>query len=47
VDIRERATSPVSPMPGGLLNHFSQEEILDLLAFLQSGGNPDLPAFGK
>ena len=47
VDIRDRAASTVSPMPGGLLNHFSQEEILDLLAFLQSGGNPDLPAFRK
>ena len=35
----ESATlSAVSPMPEGLLNTFRREEILDLLAYLKSGG---------
>jgi putative heme-binding domain-containing protein len=37
--------SPVSPMPEGLLNILSKEEVLDLLAFLESGGKADAPAF--
>jgi hypothetical protein len=28
-------------MPAGLLNTLSAEEILDLIAFLRSGGKPD------
>jgi len=34
-----------SPMPEGLLDIFSREEILDLLAYLQSGGRADAAAF--
>jgi hypothetical protein len=30
----------VSLMPAGLLNNFSQAEILDLLAWLQAGAKP-------
>lgn len=37
-DIVSYEESPVSPMPEGLLDTFSREEVLDLLAFLQSGG---------
>jgi len=32
-------------MPAGLVNVLTQEEILDLLAFLLSGGNPADSAF--
>jgi len=37
-DIVSYEESPVSPMPEGLLDTFSREEVLDLLAFLQAGG---------
>jgi putative heme-binding domain-containing protein len=37
-DIESHSTSTTSTMPVGLLNAFSKEEILDLLAWLSSGG---------
>jgi putative heme-binding domain-containing protein len=46
-DIKSRDLSKVSPMPTGLLNTFTKEEILDLLAFLESMGDPKHPNFGK
>ena len=36
-DIQSHAESPLSPMPNGLLNTFSIDEIRDLLAYLESG----------
>ncbi|MBL9126284.1 MAG: c-type cytochrome [Verrucomicrobiales bacterium] len=39
--------SDVSAMPEGLLATLERDEILDLLAFLESGGRPDAPAFRK
>lgn len=39
--------STVSPMPEGLLQVLERDEILDLLAFLESGGKPDAPAFRR
>ena len=36
--IEERKTADVSTMPTGLLDTFSIEEILDLLAFIQAAG---------
>ena len=53
-DVREKirkanvvrtSPSPVSPMPSGLLDALSEGEVLDLLAFLRSGGDPSDPAF--
>jgi putative heme-binding domain-containing protein len=44
-DVQTQAPSKVSPMPEGLINVLNQEEILDLLAFLQSGGRRDQAAF--
>jgi putative heme-binding domain-containing protein len=38
--VKERHKSSVSPMPEGLLQVLSKEEILDLLAYLESAGNP-------
>jgi putative heme-binding domain-containing protein len=35
--IRSMKPSPISPMPPGLLNRFTQDEILDLLAYLGFG----------
>lgn len=39
-DIKDRRPRASSPMPIGLLNALSKEEILDLLAWLEAGGNP-------
>ena len=36
-----------SPMPAGLLDTASMDEILDLLAYLRSAGNPEDPAFQR
>jgi putative heme-binding domain-containing protein len=44
-DIVRREVSTVSPMPPGLLNVLSEPQILDLLAYLESGGNPAHPDF--
>src|SRR6185436_2405019 len=35
-DIDKRAASKVSPMPNGLLDGLTHEEVLDLLAYLES-----------
>lgn len=35
-DIEETMASDVSPMPEGLLNHLTKDEILDLLAYMKS-----------
>jgi len=44
-DIRSRKPFDISSMPVGLLNLLGGEQILDLIAFLESGGNPEHPAF--
>ena len=44
-EIEEQHPSPVSMMPAGLLNTLNRDEILDLLAYLRSGGNPNDEAF--
>jgi putative heme-binding domain-containing protein len=46
-NIKSRAPSKLSPMPEGLVNNFHQDEILDLLAYLVSGGRKDYVAFGN
>jgi putative heme-binding domain-containing protein len=46
-DVRSRELSRVSLMPPGLLNTLSEEEILDLLAYLESAGDPAHPNFRK
>ncbi len=44
-EVADRQLSKSSTMPTGLINVLSKEEILDLLAYLRSGGNPDDPIF--
>jgi len=44
-DIVETKPSPISPMPSGLLNTLNETEILDLMAYLKSGGNPSSPIY--
>ena len=46
-EIEAQSDSPVSSMPEDLLNTLTQEEVLDLLAFLESGGNPQSEHFQK
>jgi putative heme-binding domain-containing protein len=45
--IVKKEASPVSLMPPGIITTLTQDEILDLLAYLQSGGNDQAPAFAK
>lgn len=45
-DLTSRASSS-SLMPPGLLNLLNKEQILDLLAYLQAGGDTKHAAFGK
>ena len=45
-DLKSRAQS-LSIMPPGLLNLLNKEQILDLLAFLKSGGDPKHPSFAR
>ncbi len=46
-DVASRRLSPSSPMPVGLLNTLRRDEILDLIAYLESGGRQDHPDFAK
>jgi putative heme-binding domain-containing protein len=44
-DIKARRLSDLSPMPEGLVNTFSKDELLDLIAYMESGGRKDHPDF--
>lgn len=43
--IKERSVSETSPMPAGLLNALKAEQIFDLLAFIEAGGDAKKPNF--
>jgi len=45
--VKARDLSKISIMPPGLLNTFTEDEVLDLLAFLESMGDPKHPDFNK
>ncbi|ADB16602.1 heme-binding protein [Pirellula staleyi DSM 6068] len=44
-DIEQRQQSKISEMPQGLINTLTKEEVLDLIAYLRSGGKKDDKAF--
>lgn len=44
-DLKEQKPSPISMMPPGLTYTLSKDDVLDLLAYLLSQGNPDDPMF--
>ena len=44
-EVAKRVPSKVSPMPEGLLNNLTREEILDLIAYLETAGKPGAPNF--
>jgi putative heme-binding domain-containing protein len=46
-DVELVAPAALSSMPSGLVDVLSHEDILDLLAYLESGGRPEAPAFRK
>jgi putative heme-binding domain-containing protein len=46
-DIEERQPSKVSEMPQGLVNVLTKDEVLDLIAYLRAGGNPEDAAFRR
>ncbi len=46
-DIKARRPSKLSPMPEGLVNILSKDEVLDLLAYIESTGRKDAPMFAK
>jgi putative heme-binding domain-containing protein len=44
-EVEEQFVSQVSMMPEGLLNNLTRDEVLDLVAYLQSGGDPGASMF--
>lgn len=46
-DIASRNLSKTSPMPQNLVDTFTKEEILDMIAYIESGGRKDHPDFSK
>ncbi|MFO0818049.1 MAG: c-type cytochrome [Pirellulales bacterium] len=46
-EIESRSPSKLSPMPVGLLNTFSKEDFLDLLAYMESLGDSRHPNFSR
>jgi putative heme-binding domain-containing protein len=46
-DIVSRRPSKISPMPEGLVNSMTEDEIWDLIAYLESGGKKTYAAFKK
>lgn len=46
-EIARREPSKISPMPNGLLNNLTKEEILDLLAYLESAGRANATNFKR
>jgi putative heme-binding domain-containing protein len=46
-DVAKRAVAKVSMMPEGLVNTLTKDEILDMLAYIESGGKPNSPLFQK
>ena len=46
-DIEEILPSPTSLMPAGLIDTLNEDEVLDLVAYVLSRGNPRDPRFGK
>lgn len=46
-DVTKRAFSKISPMPANLADGLSKEDILDLLAFIESAGRRQHTAFAK
>ncbi len=46
-DVKSEEPSPVSPMPAGLLTGFTKEQVIELMAFLDAGGDRSAPVYRK
>jgi putative heme-binding domain-containing protein len=46
-DVASRRASKISPMPDGLVNSLTENEIWDLIAYMESGGKRSNAAFAK
>ena len=46
-EVKSEEPSPVSPMPPGLLNEFTKEQIVELMAFLDAGGDRAAAVYRK
>jgi hypothetical protein len=46
-DLESRTASKLSPMPANLADVLTKDEVLDLVAYLESGGRRNHPVFGK
>jgi putative heme-binding domain-containing protein len=46
-DVKSEAPAAVSPMPAGLLNELTKEQIVELMAFLDSGGDRPAAVYKK
>jgi putative heme-binding domain-containing protein len=46
-DVKNKKTQAVSMMPPGLINTLNKDELLDLIAYVLSGGNPGDKMFAK
>ena len=46
-DVKSEAPSTVSAMPPGLINQFTKEQIVELFAFLDAGGDRNAPIYKK
>ncbi len=44
-EIEQTSPANLSPMPSGLMNVLTMEEILDVIAFLKSGGDPQADVY--
>jgi putative heme-binding domain-containing protein len=45
--ITAKKMSATSPMPANLIDVLTKDEVLDLLAYIESAGNPEAPVFAK
>jgi putative heme-binding domain-containing protein len=46
-DVKSEAPSSISPMPAGLLNELTKEQIVELMAYLESGGDRNAPIYSR
>jgi hypothetical protein len=46
-DVKSRKPFNISMMPPGLINTMNKDELLDLIAYMVSGGNPKDKVFQK
>jgi putative heme-binding domain-containing protein len=46
-DLESRTASKLSPMPANLADVLTRDEVLDLIAYMESGGRRNHPVFGK